>query len=334
MGIEALIAEANKSKVPPIVLVVGDERLLVTQAVDAVRAGTVGAGPRGFNEDHFDAASASSAAVADAARSLPMMGKVRLVLVRNADAWKAADWDELVRYAEAPSSSTVLLVLAEKLNGSMKFVANAKRKGWLFEAKTPDERDLGPWIDAEARRRGITFARGAAESLLLSIGADLGALADALERLQLFAGGRTITDDDVEEIIKPIRESGPFELSEAVADRDLPRCLSIIDSLSRAGNRDKPALVVLALVARQIRMLALARDGIDKGGDGTAQLHGKMPPFAAKKLALVARNKWSAGHLFRALKKLSETDGRLKSSSGARGQEWRVMEELVLVLCA
>ncbi|MBL8679722.1 MAG: DNA polymerase III subunit delta [Myxococcales bacterium] len=334
MGIEALIAEANKSKVPPIVLVVGDERLLVTQAVDAVRAGTVGAGPRGFNEDHFDANSASSASVADAARSLPMMGKVRLVLVRNADAWKAADWDELIRYAEAPSTSTVLLLLAEKLNGSLKFVTNAKRKGWLFEAKTPDERDLGPWIDAEARRRGIAFERGAAESLLLSIGADLGALADALERLQLFAGSRAITDDDVEEVIKPIRESGPFELSEAVADKDLPRCLSIIDSLSRAGNKDKPALVVLALVARQVRMLALARDGIDKGGDGAAALNGKMPPFAAKKLAMVARNKWSAGHLFRALKKLSETDGRLKSSSGARGQEWRVMEELVLVLCA
>jgi DNA polymerase-3 subunit delta len=334
MGIESLIADAKKAKLPPIIVLVGDERLLITQAIDAIRAGTVGAGPRGFNEDHFDASSATSAAVADAARSLPMMAKVRLVLVRNAEAWKADAWDELLRYAESPSASTVLVLVAEKLNGSMKFVANAKKRGYLFEAKTPDERELGPWLDAEARRRGITFARGAAECLQLSIGADLGALTDALERLQLFASDRAITEDDIEEVVKPIRESGVFELSDAVAERDLPRCFSIIDSLSRSRDKDKPALVVLALLARQIRTLALARDAIDRGGDPAAALSGRVSPFVAKKLANVARAKWSAPQLWRALKKLSETDGRLKSVSAARGQEWRVMEELVLALCA
>jgi DNA polymerase-3 subunit delta len=334
MGIEKLIAQAQKGKVDPILVVVGDERLLLTQAIDTVRAATVGAGPRGFNEDHFDANNTSSATVADAARSLPMMAKVRLVLVRNAEAWKADQWDELLRYAESPSPSTVLLITAEKLNGSMRFVSAAKKKGYLYEAKTPDERDLGPWLDGEARRRGITFEKGAAESLILSIGADLGALADALERVQLFAGGKLIREEDIEEVVSPIRESSVFELSEAVSEKNLSRCLSIIDSLSRSRDKDKPALVVLALVARQIRMLALARDAIDKGSDPVAALSGKMPPFAAKNVARVAKIKWSSGHLFRALRKLSETDGRLKSVSAARGQEWRVMEELVLTLCA
>jgi DNA polymerase-3 subunit delta len=333
MGIEALITDAQKGKVAPILVVVGDERMLVTQAIDAVRAATVGTGPRGFNEDHFDATNTQGAAVADAARSLPMMAKVRLVLVRNAEAWKADQWDELLRYADSPSPSTVLLVTAEKLNGSMRFVSAAKKKGYLYEAKTPDERDLGPWLDAEARRRGIAFERGAAEALILSIGADLGALADGLERLQLFAGKRAIREDDVEEVIKPIRESGVFELSEAVADKNLPRCFSIIDSLSRAKDKDKPALVVLALVARQVRLISIARDAIEKGADPVSALAGKMPPFAAKNMARFAK-KWSSAQLFRALRKLSETDGRLKSVSAARGQEWRVMEELVLLLCA
>jgi DNA polymerase-3 subunit delta len=334
MGIEALIADAAKGKVPPIVLVIGDERLLVTRAVDAVRAATVGPGPRGFNEDHFDATNTTGATVVDAAKSLPMMGKMRLVLVRNADAWKADAWDDLLRYVEHPSPTSALLIIGEKLNGNLKFVTTSKKRGWFFEAKPPDERDLGPWLDGEARRRGIAFERGAAESLVLSIGADLGALADALERLQLFANGRAISEADVEEVIKPIRESGPFELSEAVTEKNRARCLSLIDSISRSRDKDKPALVLLALVARQIRMLSLARDAIDRGADVVSALAGRCPPFAAKTIAAQAKARWTGPQLFRALKKIAETDARLKSSSGARGQEWRVMEDLVLALCA
>jgi DNA polymerase-3 subunit delta len=333
MSIETLVADAGRGKTPPIVLVVGDERLLVTRAVDAVRGATVGPGPRGFNEDHFDAQSAASATVVDAARSLPMMGRARFVLVHNADGWKADAWDELLRYAESPSPTSVILLTAEKLNGNLKIVTTAKKRGWFFEAKPPSDENVGPWLDAEARRRGITFEPGAAASLALSIGGDLSALTDALERLHLFAGGRAITESDVEEVVKPIRESGPFDLPEAVADKDRARCLSLIDNLSRARDKDKPALVLLALIARQLRMLSLARDALDRGGDPAGALRGWCPPFAAKEIAAKAKARWSAAHLFRALKRVAEADARLKSSGGGRGHEWRVMEELVLGLC-
>lgn len=331
MGIEALIAEAPKGKVPPVVLLTGEESLLITRAVDAVRAGTVGTGPRGFNEDHFEAGSVTAATVVDAVRSLPMMAKMRLVLVRNVDAWKAEAWDEIVRYAQAPVSSSVLVLTTEKLHGSLKIVTLAKKGGWLFEAAAPSERDLEPWLDNEARRRKINFAQGAAESLLLSIGSDLAALVDALERLSLFAGDRAITEQDVEQVIAPIRDAGPFELPEAVADKNVSRCFALIDNASRSREKDRPALVLLALVVRQVRTLAMARDAVDRGGDPVAALAGKMHPFVARK-AVTQVKRWSAKQLFKALERCAATDLRLKSS--VRGIEWRVMEELVLDICA
>jgi DNA polymerase-3 subunit delta len=332
MGIEKLIAEAQKGKVAPVLLITGDETLLITRAVDAIRAGTVGTGPRGFNEDHFEASSVNAATVVDAARSLPMMAKVRLVWVRNVDAWKADAWEELLRYAQAPVSSSVLVLTAEKLHGSLKIVSLAKKGNWLYDAAAPDDRDLEPWLDDEARRRKITFAQGAAASLLMAIGADLSALVDGLERLSLFAGDRPITERDIEEVIAPIRESGPFELSEAVADKNVARCFSLIDSASRSREKDRPALVLLALVVRQIRMLALARDAVDRGDDPTRVFAGKMPPFVARKIAGQAKH-WTPKQLFRALERCSGADLRLKSGGG-RGYEWRVMEQLVLELCA
>lgn len=331
MGIEALIAEAPKGKVPPVVLLTGDESLLITRAVEAIRAGTVGAGPRGFNEDQFEAGSVNSAVVMDAARSLPMMAKVRLVLVRNVDQWKADAWEEVIRYVQAPVSSSVLVLTAEKIHGSLKVVTLAKKGGWFFDAAAPNERDLEPWLDNEARRRKINFAQGAAESLVLSIGSDLSALVDALERLSLFAGDRAITEQDVEQVIAPIREAGPFELSEAIAAKNVARCFALIDNASRSREKDRPALVLLALVVRQIRILAVARDAIDRGADPVSALAGKMPPFAARKIADQVK-RWSAKQLFRALERCAATDLRLKS--GGRGYEWRVMEELVLDLCA
>ncbi|MDP3277075.1 MAG: DNA polymerase III subunit delta [Deltaproteobacteria bacterium] len=333
MNIESLIQSAA-SKTPPVVMVVGDQRLLVTRAMDAVRAATVGTGPRGLNEDQFDGTQDTAATVVNAARSLPMMAKVRLVFVRNVDQWKADTWDEMLRYFENPSPSTVLLMAADKLHGSLKAVTFCKKKSWFFEAKDLEEGDIGPWLSAEIKRRHVRIAPGAAELLALSVGADLGALTDALERLSIFAGDREITDEDVEATIKTTRESGPFELSQAVADKNIARCMSILVSLARPRGKDQeiPALVVMALVYRQIRLMSLVRDALDRSEDPTRPLHGKMPPHAARTTVTQARA-WSSRALLRALELCADTERKLKGSSSSKGLEWRALENLALALC-
>jgi DNA polymerase-3 subunit delta len=226
----------------------------------------------------------------------------------------------------APTPSTVLIMLADKLDGRTRFATGARKKGYLFEAYAPSEREIPFWLENEARRRGTSFGPGAAASLALAIGADLGALSDALDRLRLFAGDRAITERDVDETVVSVREASQFELADAVGERNLPRALGLVSQLMR---QREPGLLVLTFVARQIRILCRAREAIERGDELASAL--RLPPFVANKVGNQAK-RWSAAQLIRALRICARADDRLKTGGG-RDRDARVLEELVLALC-
>lgn len=327
MDSQQALADIAKNKLLPVYVLTGGERILTARVFDAIRAATVGAGPRGIAEDHYDAAECKPAKVVDAVRSLPMFAKWRLVVVRNVDHWKSEELDAFIPYFDRPAPSGVLVFLSEKLDGRTRFGLALKKKNFIVECLPPTERDLVPWVEGEAKRRGTSFGPGAAASLALTIGTDLSALSDALDRLLLFASGRAITEEDVDVVVAPLREAGQFDLPEAVADRDLPRSLHLLDNLLR---QKKPALLLLTFIALRIRQIARARDALDRGDDPGSVLRGKMPPQAVSKVAAQTK-RWTLVHVQRALRAIAVADAKLKSGGG-RDREARVMEELFLTL--
>lgn len=325
MDVQRAIDDAAKGKLLPVYVIQGDERMLVTRTIEALRRATIGSGPRALSEDHYEASAIRPAAVTDACRMLPMLSKWRFVMVRSIDDWKADDHEQLLKYIEAPTPSTVLVLLADKLDGRTRFVTALKKKNLIFDALAPSERDMVPWLEAEAVRRGASFTPGAAASLVLAIGADLSAVSDALDRLQLFAAGRAINENDIDTLIANVRESSQFELPDAIAEKNLPKALGIAHQLQR---QREAGLLILAMVARQMRLLARARDAIDRGDDLVQSL--RIPPFVASKLSGQVK-RWSLPQLSRALRVCARTDLRLKSGGG-RDRDARAIEELVLSL--
>ncbi|MEI8257217.1 MAG: DNA polymerase III subunit delta [Deltaproteobacteria bacterium] len=325
MDVQRAIDDALKGKLLPVYVIQGAEPMLVSRAIEALRKVTVGGGPRALSEDHYEAATTRPAAVIDACRMLPMLSKWRFVMVRAVDNWKADDHEQLLGYINAPTPSTVLVLLTDKLDGRTKFATALKKKNILFDAQGPSEREMVPWLEAEAGRRGTSFAPGAAASLVLVIGADLSAVSDALDRLLLFASGRAITEGDVDAVIATVRESSQFELPDAIADKNMAKALGIAHQLQR---QRAAGLLVLAMVARQMRLLARTRDALDRGEDLIQAL--RVPPFVASKLAGQVK-RWTPAQLSRALRTCARTDLRLKSGGG-RDRDARAIEELVLWL--
>ncbi len=88
-------------------------------------------------------------------------------------------------------------------------------------------------------------------------GFDLAASRSALEKLLLFAGDKkTIGPDDVEEVIGRTREDSVFDLTAALAERNLEKALQVLqDLLAHAV----PVTVVHALLVREVRFLLHAR---------------------------------------------------------------------------
>src|SRR5262245_43476736 len=187
MDVHALIDAASRGEKPLVSLIVGTERLFIDRAVAALRRATVGEGDP-WNEDVFNGKSTSAARVIDAARTIPMLGGARFVLVRAIDELADKEIDNLVPYLNAPVDSAVVALTAEKLDGRSKLVKVAKQKGYFVEAQPLKLPAMREFVWREVKRRKLTMHEDAAAGLIDSIGTDLSALDDALERLSLFVG--------------------------------------------------------------------------------------------------------------------------------------------------
>ena len=112
----ATLEALSKGTIKPVYVLGGNEWLLVSRCMNAVRTAVVGTGPRGLSEDVFDGDNVSVNNLVGACRTLPMMAKRRLVTVRSAEemAQKLGDKDqkEFFGYLASPEPTTVLLLVA------------------------------------------------------------------------------------------------------------------------------------------------------------------------------------------------------------------------------
>lgn len=313
----------RRGELPPVIVITGDEPLLVGQVVAALRD-AIPPALRAFNLDMIEARSGAAQQVLNAARTLPMMGPRRLVLVHGAEAL-GAEGLELVRaYLDAPCPEACLALVFTKLDGRMKFTQAAKKKGVVHELAAP--RQLGPWLAEEAAARKVKIQPDAARRLLDVVGKDLARLAGALDQLALYAGGgQPITADHVEELIAETRERTVFELANAVGGGDRAGALGAI---ARLFAQRESAVGVAMMLARHVRQLAIAREELAAGTPAGAlpKLLG-VPPFAVDGLVAQAR-RWPAASFPTALAALAQADRDLKGPVKAALGERVVLERL------
>jgi DNA polymerase-3 subunit delta len=307
----------------------GSERLLIERAVGAIRQAIDAEGVAGFNVDTFDGKGLEAAPVVSAAQTLPMMADRRLVLVRHADAMAPTEQTNLAGYLDDPAETTCLVITAAKLDGRGKLAKAAKKQGCLIDVKPLRGRELRDFIRTEAAARDHSIAPQAVETLLDAVGDDLAAIDDALERLSLFVGpGQRIDADSVLTCVTRIRVESIWSLVDAIGLRDTRQGIAAAQSL--LDDREPP-LRLLAMVARQLRIVARMREALSEGlRPQEAAKRAGAPPFKARDLTESAR-RFTADSLGQAFSLIAETDRALKSSK--RPPEV-ILQDAVLELCA
>jgi len=310
--VQALLERIEAGAIPNVVLIAGSERFFIDRAVGALRKAVAGDGPSGFNEDLFEGKTSSAVRIWDAARTLPMLASMRLVLVRGVDAMPAAELERLAEYLEKPAPRSCVVLTAEKLDGRTRLAKRAQKLDLVVDAAPLKLPDLRGFVLAEARRRGLRIAQDAAAALVDAVGNDLPALDDALERLGLYVGeGAAVDMNAVEACITKIRVDSIWALVDAVGLRDRRTALRSASSL--LGDREPP-LRILAMVARQLRIVSRMQSALAAGAPPpeAARIAG-APPFKARELATAAR-RFDRHALARAFAVLAQADVALKGS--------------------
>jgi DNA polymerase-3 subunit delta len=312
-----LVAAIERGPLAPIYCLHGDERYAVDRAVMALRRAALGAdGERaaGFNVETFEAKERGLGPALDAARTLPMFAKRRLVIVRGIDDLDSEGLEPLAPYVADPNPSTCLVLIADtKVDARLKAFQALRKAGFLHEFAPLKDWQLPDWVQGEARRRKLNLHPEAARLLADAAGPDLGRLALALEQVALFAGADAkITAEHVEAVVPESRERSVFELTKAIGAGDREHALRLLANMMR--NREPP-LRVQFMLARQLRQIWRAKELQGEGlprNDLAARIG--VPPFFLDDFLGPAR-RMSVAALERSLLRLHQAERAFKGAS-------------------
>ena len=337
---EQAIAEAEKGKLRPVYLVVGEERHLSQAVTSGLRKAALRGGVEGLNDDTMDAPSATVDQVLQTAKTLPMLAQRRFVLCRNIENWESekkakkssrtvGPLDRLCAYAEHADPMTVLVLVAAKLDKRRRLYTSAKKAGYLVNCESPKRHELPDWIVEQANAHGNPIARSVADLIAELAGPQLSAVADALQRVSLYVGAdQPITEEAVSECVVRLRTATVWELVASVGNRDLGNCLSLLQDVYDPQDRGLRLIGVLGWATRQlIRFEEALREG---GSPQQAAQAAGAPPFKARALSEQLKT-MPKGALNSWLSSLAEADRALKG--GSRRPPLAVIEQMLMDLC-
>lgn len=340
------IAQAKSGEIAPIYLLVGEEAYAAEQVVAAFREAVLTGGFAPFNEERLVAGEVDVGRVIAAARTLPMMAKRKLILVRSLDRWESRSTDAdaparpeadggrvspldlLGEYASAPVASTCLVLVGVKIDGRRKLMTQARKGGWLVSCDPIPRGALPSFVVREARSRGHAIDSETADLLAEISGPDLSSVADALERLSLYVGtGQSITEDAIAACLIRVRQTTVWELINAVGRRDLGPALAALQDVYDPRDRGLRLIGLLAWSFRQlIKFDAASRAG---AAPEEAARQAGAPPFKARELAAQVR-RLPRRELERWLLLLAEADLELK---GSKRPPRATLEDAIMQMC-
>jgi DNA polymerase III subunit delta len=261
-------------------LLLGDDEERKARGVERLR--------RSRNAESYDASETAPEAVVCACNSYSLFGEGPFVVVKNLEAWNAAQKAVVVSYLEDPAPEADLVLLGKKLGARERLLAAVKKTGEVHAFEQPTGKALVRWVVGHAERAGLELPEDVAEGLISRCSGDKRRLASETEKLALYVVGRPATEGDVGALCPPDVQSNIFAFVDSLAAGDRARALGLLEDLISTG---EPLLRLTHMVRRQFRLVARARALFARGASqGEAARDLKVPPFVARKLKEQARS--------------------------------------------
>jgi DNA polymerase-3 subunit delta len=294
---------------PPTVLLLGDEELLVGRAVGALTAAA-----RRREPDVVETERAGSEIEGPELHELlgpSLFGDARILIVRTAQDLRAAAFAVLRPYLEQPTEGT-MIVLQHPGGAKGKVVLEAARKAEALEvgcAKLARPEERIDFVRAEVRRAGGTIAAEAAATLVDAVGSDLRELAAVSAQLVSDSGGRVDVD-----LVRAYHRGRAEVTGFAVSDLAVNgKAGSALETLRFALSVGVPHVVIADAIADGVRSVAKV---IGSGRADPFALAGQlgMPPWKVKRAIGQARG-WTEPGLRHALGVVATLNADVKGAA-------------------
>lgn len=232
VSVDKIISDWKRNTFKPVYWLEGEEPFYIDQVLDFAERNILSESDASFNLSVFYGRDADWASVVNACRRYPMFSERQVVLLKEAQYMK--DIEKLEGYIDNPLPSTVLVVgyKQKKVDGRSKLAKLLKQKGEVYTTKKLFDSELPNWVVNYLKSHGFTITQKAVFLLVEHIGNDLSRLANELQKVTINLGTRKeINEDDIESYVGISKEYNVFELQHALTQRNMMRCLQIIQYL-------------------------------------------------------------------------------------------------------
>jgi DNA polymerase-3 subunit delta len=255
-------------------LLLGDDEERKSRGVEKLRAGRA--------VDAYDASEISPETLVSACNTFSLFGEGPFVVLKDLDAWNAAQKAVIVDYLKNPSPGSDLLLLGKRLGARERLLTAVKNSGEVHTFDQPTGKALVRWLVGHAKRLDLDLPEDVAEDLANRCSHDKMRLLQETEKLSLYVSDGTATHEDLAALCPPDVQSNIFAFVDSLAAGERDRALALLEDLIGTG---EPPLRLTFMIRRQFQLIARARALFERGiprKEIASRL--KVPPFVARKL--------------------------------------------------
>lgn len=320
-------------QIPKLILVNGNEPLLIEEALDDVRAVLKASGyderVKYQLETGFDWSQLSGSG-----QSMSLFCEKRVIEFRVPNKLGAPGTKALTEYCNNPSQEDLLIVLMpllDKRQREAKWTKLIDSVGWIVDSYDINAQQYPTWIKMRLQSRALRVEAGVIETLAEQLEGNVMAAAQEIDKLQVLAKDGAVTMKLLTESLADQARFDVYALTDVCLQGDFQRVLRIKGRLQSEGL--EPVIVVWALV-REIRLLAKISASLEAGQDRRTlfkqnRIWSKREPVVDAALRRLSSSEWH-----QLLERVAHLDQTVKGQRYLEvGPVWHQIEELCAEIC-
>jgi DNA polymerase-3 subunit delta len=223
----------------------------------------------------------------------------------------SSSWLSIVEQIPTMPPSTDLVLLDGGVTKNNALLNRLASLGQVKEFQPLGGAGLSRWIQERASEKGCTISIEGVSLLAELVGGNLWVMNNEIEKLSLYCQGRTVEEKDVRLLVSFVRELSIFNAVDAILEGRYSEALLTIRRLMDGGAGGP---YVVTMVARQVRILLLAKD-LEWRGVPRGQMGARLGLFSSWVLNKVREQgrRYSATSLESLHRGLLETDRAIKT---------------------
>lgn len=335
---EDLRNQLKRHEIAPVYLLYGAESYLRDLAAKTITERAFAKGDfRDLNETSFSLNNEDNLRQAlAAAEQLPMMSSRRVVRVTDVrisatgyrDTITEAHETALGSYLKNPSSTAVVIFVADELNGVRKMSKLLKENTTAVEFTKLTDLELANWAREKFAEQGSAIDSGAVNRLISLIGPDVRRLSNEVSKLATAAlPDRAITYELIDALVANSREIDSFSFTDHLIAGRRGKAVAALRKILDDGGEP---VMLLGSLSYTYRRLLMAKDMMERGRDRRDVANAVRLRYNDQEPFLTAARRTKLTSLTKAIQRLAETDLAIKTSLGGSTSGARMQIEMLV----